>query len=169
MIVFYRDSEIIVNSAAIQIGSRRYRFADIEYIWHEEASPTWRVRGRTLGRGVLNTVMILAGFAGAILLVGLIASAVTESRLASAVGELPLPRNTLILLAIVLLGLGLIAPIWEWMLHRVDDSYDKGNAIYEIWVRIDGSDLCLVRIADATRFRKIYRGIERAQEQQGGA
>lgn len=164
VITFYRDETVVVTSTFIQIDERVFRLSELEYVWHREVKPDWRVRGRTAGRGVLNTVMILAGFVGAIALVGLIASAYSESQLALAVGDLPLPRNTLILLAVVLLLMGFIAPIWEWMLHRVDDSYDKGDAIYEIWAQTQGRKVMLLRLADITRFGKIYRAIERALE-----
>lgn len=165
MITYYRDESVAVTSTFIQINGQLFRLVDLDYIWHREASPDWRVRGRTFGRGVLNTAMILAGFVGVIALVAIIAAAYGESKLAAAVGDLPIPRNTLLLLAVVLLLLGLVAPVWEWALHRVDDSYDKGNAIYEIWASIGGQELMLLRLSDATRFGKIYRSIERALEQ----
>ena len=164
VITFYRDETVTVTSTFIKVDELVIRLADLDYVWHTKVRPDWRVRGRTAGRGVLNTIMILAGFIGAIALVGLIASAYSESRLALSVGGLPIPRDTLILVAVVLMLLGLVAPIWEWMLHRVDDSYDKGDAIYEIWAQTRGRQVRLMRLADVTRFGKIYRAMERALE-----
>lgn len=161
MITFYRDDTVVVTSAYLDIDGERYRLAELDYVWHREVRPTWRVRGRTAGRGVLNIIMILAGFVGAIILISIISAAWTESHLADTVA---LPRNTLILLAVVLILMGFIAPIWEWMLHRVDESYDKGDAIYEVWAQTRGREVLLLRFDDVTRFGKIYRAIERALE-----
>lgn len=164
MIIYYRDETVAVTSTFIRFDGQTYPLVELDYVWHRQAPPDWRIRGRTLGRGVLNTGMIVAGMLGLVAIVGLIASAYGESRLAAALGELPIPRNTLLLLAALLLLLGFAVPVWEWALHRVDDSYDKGDAIYEIWARRRGEELLLLRIADATRFGKIYRALQRALE-----
>ena len=62
----------------------------------------------------------------------------------------------------LLLVLGLVPLLWEWALHRIDDSYDRGNAIYEVWAETQGTQVLLLRIDDAARFGKIYRALQRA-------
>ncbi|MEV0274511.1 DUF6232 family protein [Hamadaea sp. NPDC050747] len=162
MITFYRDATVVVTSAYLQIEDRRWRLSDLDYVWHAESAATWRVRSRTAGRGVLNTIMTLAGIIGLVILIAFVSAAYTEAN----VGGVHLPRNTLLLLAFVLMLGGFGWAIWEWMLHRVDDSYDKGDAVYEIWASAAGTELLLLRLEDYTRYAKIYRAIERAVEYQ---
>ncbi|NUR73157.1 MAG: hypothetical protein HOU81_20255 [Hamadaea sp.] len=162
MITFYRDPTVVVTSTYLQIEDRRWRLSELEYVWHQESPATWRVRSRTAGRGVLNTIMTLAGLIGLVILVAFVAAAYTEAN----IGGVHVPRNTLLLLALVLMAGGFGWAIWEWMLHRVDDSYDKGDAVYEIWAAASGTELLLLRLEDYTRYAKIYRAIERAVEYQ---
>lgn len=162
MITYYRDETVAVTSTYIQVEDRRFRLSELRYVWHRQERPDWQVRRRTAGRGILNLLMILSAFAGFVALVGLIASAYGESRVAAALGRLPFPRDTLLLVAVLLLVLGLVPLLWEWALHRVDDSYDRGNAIYEVWAETQGTQILLLRIDDAARFGKIYRALQRA-------
>lgn len=162
MTTYYRDETVAVTSTYVQVEDRRFRLSELRYVWHRQQRPDWRVRRRTARRGVLNTLMILAAVAGLIALVGLIASAYGETQLAAAVGELPIPRDTLLLFAVLLLVLGLVPLLWEWALNRVDDSYDRGDAIYEVWAETDAGQVLLLRLDDATRFGKIYRALQRA-------
>lgn len=162
MITYYRDETVAVTSTYVQIEGHRIRLSELRYVWHRQERPDWRVRRRTAGRGVLNILMLLAALAGLVALVGLAASAYGETRLAAAVGRLPIPRDTLLLFAVLLLVVGLVPLVWEWALHRVDDSYDRGDAIYEIWAETDSAQLMLLRCDDATRFGKVYRALQRA-------
>jgi Family of unknown function (DUF6232) len=162
MITFYRDATVAVTSAYLQIDDRRWRLSELDYVWHQESPATWRVRSRTAGRGVLNTIMTLAGLIGLVILIAFVSAAYTEANL----GGLHIPSNTLLLLALVLMIGGFGWAIWEWMLHRVDDSYDKGDAVYEIWAAAAGREQLLLRLEDYTRYAKIYRAIERAIELQ---
>ncbi|WP_027346514.1 DUF6232 family protein [Hamadaea tsunoensis] len=157
MITYYRDPTVLVTSAYVQVEGRAWRLSELEYVWHREAPPTWRVRGRTASRGLLNTAMILVGILGFVLLIAFLAAGYTE---ATSVGGVP--RSTLLLLAVVLILIGVGVPVWEWALHRVDESYDKGDAIYEIWAQVDGRSVLVLRLADLTRFGQIYRALERA-------
>jgi hypothetical protein len=164
MLVYYRDDNVVVTSTYIQVASRRFAIGELEYVWHAEAGPTWRTMRRGAGRGVINTAMLLAGVLGAVVLVGLIASAYGETKLEIALGHLPLPRNTLLLVAALLLVVGFVPLILEWALGRVDDSYDKGGSVYEIWALVRGQEIMLLRLADATLFGKIYRAMQRTLE-----
>lgn len=158
MITHYRDETVVVTTSYLQINGRTIPLSDLEHVWHDEVEPDWRVRGRAAGRGVLNIAMLLCGAAGLVLLVGLGASAYLESETRG----FKIPTNTLLLLAVVLLVIGVVPLLWEWALSRVDDSYDKGSACYEIWAICRGRRTLLLRIDDATRFGKIYRAMERA-------
>ncbi len=158
MTTHYRDDQIVVTSAYLRINDQTWRLSELDYVWHRQIRPDWRVRGRTAGRGVLNVLMILAGFAGAAVLIAVLSSAYIELKISA------VPKNTLIVVAILLLIMGFVPLIWEWALTRVDDSYDKGDAIYEMWATIHGTHVLLLRLPDATRFSKIYRGLQRALE-----
>jgi hypothetical protein len=166
MLIYYRDDNVVVTSNFIQVEGRRFRIDELEYVWHAEAGPTWRTMRRGAGRGMINTSMLLAGIAGAIVLIGLLASAYSESRLEMALGNLPIPRNTLLLVAAILLVVGFAPLIFEWALIRIDDSYDKGGSVYEIRALVQGQEIVLLRLADATLFGKIYRAMQRALEDQ---
>jgi len=50
------------------------------------------------------------------------------------------------------------------LLERVDRSYDRGSRQLEIWGRTPGGDVLLLRTADAARFGRIYRALQRALE-----
>jgi hypothetical protein len=158
MSTLYRDDEVVVTSTHLFIGAQSWRLSELEYVWHREARPDWRVRGRTAGRGVLNLLLILSGFAGFILLVSIISAGYLELKLG------PIPTKTLIVLAVVLLLSGFIPVVYEWMLNRIDNSYIKGDAIYEMWARIHGQELRLLRLPDERRFTSIYRALQRALE-----
>jgi hypothetical protein len=166
VLTYYRDDDVVVTSTYLQLGGRRLRIADLEYVWHAEAGPTWRTMRRGAGRGVINTAMMLAGIAGAVVLVGVLASAYSETKLEIALGHLPVPRNTLLLVAAILLVVGFAPLLFEWALIRVDDTYDKGGSVQEIWALVDGQEIMLLRLADATLFGKIYRALQRALEDQ---
>lgn len=158
MTTHYRDDEVVVTSTHLRIGAQTWRLSELEYVWHRETRPDWRVRGRTAGRGVLNILLILSGFAGLIVLVSIFSAGYIELKLG------PIPTNTLIILAILLLLSGFIPIVYEWALNRIDNSYIKGDAIYEMWARVHGAELMLLRLADERRFSAIYRALQRAME-----
>jgi hypothetical protein len=159
MTTHYRDDQIVVTSAYLRINDRTWQLSELDYVWHRQITPDWRVRGRTASRGLLNILMILAGLAGAVVLIAVLSSAYIELKIT------PIPKNTLLVVAILLLIMGFVPLIWEWALTRVDDSYDKGDAIYEMWATIHGAQILLLRLPDATRFSRIYRGLQRALEE----
>lgn len=151
-----------MTSAYLRINDRSWRLSELEYVWHREIRPDWRVRSRTAGRGILNILMILSILAGAVVLVAVLSSAYLELKISV------VPKNTLIVVAILLLLAGFFPLLWEWALSRVDDSYDKGDGIYEMWATIHGTQVLLLRLPDAARFSKIYRGLQRALEDAEG-
>lgn len=159
MSTHYRDEDVVVTSTHLRIGAQTWRLSELEYVWHRETRPSWRVRGRTAGRGALNILLILSGFAGLLVLVSVLSAGYLELKLG------PIPTKTLIILAVLLLLSGFIPVIYEWMLNRIDTSYIKGDAIYEMWARINGQEVMLLRLADERRFSSIYRALERMLEQ----
>jgi hypothetical protein len=158
MTTHYRDDEVVVTSTHLRIGVQTWRLSELEYVWHRETRPDWRVRSRTAGRGVLNILLILSGFAGLIVLVSVLSAGYIELKLG------PIPTKTLIVVAILLLLSGFIPVVYEWALSRIDNSYDKGDAIYEMWARIHGTEQMLLRLPDERRFSSIYRALQRALE-----
>jgi hypothetical protein len=158
MTTLYRDNEVVVTHASIRIGGQSWRLSDLDYVWHNEVSADWRVRSRTAGRGILNILLILSIFAGIIVLIAIGSAAYLELQITA------VPRNTLIVAAAVLLAAGLVPLGWEWALTKVDSSYDKGDAIYEMWARQGDTEFLLLQLDDLTRFSKIYRAVQRALE-----
>jgi Family of unknown function (DUF6232) len=158
MTTLYRDDEVVVTSTHLRIGAQSWRLSELEYVWHRETRPDWRVRGRTAGRGALNLLLILSSLAGLVLLVSIISAGYLELKLG------PIPTKTLIVLAVVLLLSGFIPVVYEWALNRIDNSYIKGDAIYEMWARIHGTEQMLLRLPDERRFSSIYRALQRALE-----
>jgi hypothetical protein len=63
----------------------------------------------------------------------------------------------------ILVGLA-TAPLADVLLERVDRSYDRGSRCLEIWGRVRGRDVLLLRTDNAQRFGQIYRALQRALE-----
>jgi hypothetical protein len=158
MTVYYRDPAVEVTSTAIHIHDRVFRLEDLEYVWHREITADPRSVRLLAGRGALNAGVVIGGV---LALLGLIYLVV------SAVGEPGTAGRVLAPLAIVVLLVGLAGPALEWTLHRLDHSYDRGVAMHEIWAVWRGRELLLLRVADESRFGRIYRSIQRALEQHG--
>lgn len=156
MIVYYRDPAVEVTSTAIHIHDRVFRLEDLEYVWHREITADPRSVRRLAGRGALNAGVVV----GAVLcLLGLI------YLVAATVGDPGAAGRVLVPLAVVVLLVGLAGPALEWTLHRLDHSYDQGISMHEIWAVWRGRELLLLRVADESRFGRIYRSIQRALEQ----
>jgi hypothetical protein len=63
----------------------------------------------------------------------------------------------------ILVGLA-AAPLADVLLEHVDRSYDRGSRSLEIWGRVRGGDVLLLRTDNAQRFGQIYRALQRALE-----
>jgi Family of unknown function (DUF6232) len=147
-ITYYRDPEVLVSSGEIRMGGRRYRLGDVARIWHRRGTRSW---GAAAGRGVLGLAMLIPIAVGA-LGVG-IALVVHAS-----------PATTIALIGGgILVGLA-TAPLADVLLERVDRSYDRGSRCLEIWGRVRGRDVLLLRTDNAQRFGQIYRALQRALE-----
>ncbi len=155
MLTYYRDRTVEVTSAAVHIHGRVFALTDLEYVWHVEVQADPSVRGRAARRGALNIGVVVAIILALLGVVFLVTAALTTPGTAATV---------LIPLAVVVLLVALAGPLLEWLLHRLDHSYDLGTKVHEIWAAWRGKEILLLRIADETRFGQIYRSIERALE-----
>lgn len=147
-ITYYRDPEVLVSSAMLRIGSRQYRHGDVARIWHRRGRRGW---GAAAGRGVLGLAMLTP------IAVGMLGVAVALVLHAGAATTIALIGGA------VLVGLA-AAPLADVLLERVDRSYDRGSRCLEIWGRVRGRDVVLLRTDNAQRFGQIYRALQRALE-----
>jgi hypothetical protein len=147
-ITYYRDSDVLVSSAGIRMGGRGYRLGDVARIWHRRGTRSW---GAAAGRGVLGLAMLVPIVVGALGVgVALVVHASAATTIALIGGG-------------ILVGLA-TAPLADVLLERVDRSYDRGSRCLEIWGRVRGRDVLLLRTDNAQRFGQIYRALQRALE-----
>jgi Family of unknown function (DUF6232) len=151
MITFYRDPDVLVTSTGVRIGGREYRLDDFARVWHRRGRRTW---GAAAGRGALGLAMLTPIVVGAL---GIGVAFVVHASVATTIALIG---------GGILLGLA-AAPLADVLLERVDRSYDRGSRRLEIWGRIRGRDVLLLRTDDAQRFGQIYRALQRAVD--GGA
>jgi hypothetical protein len=148
MITYYRDRDVLVTSTGVRMGGQDYRLGDFLEVWHRRGRRSWSAMA---GRGALGIAMItpiVIGIVGVVIALLLDASAS---------------------LTIALIGGGVLvglaaAPLADILLERVDRSYDRGSRCLEIWGRIRGRDVLLLRTDNAQRFGQIYRALQRALE-----
>src|SRR4051794_18974286 len=148
MTTFYRDDEVLVTSSGVRMGGRDYRPAALARVWHERGRRGW---GAAAGRGVLGLVMLIPVVVGALgIAVALVLHASVAATLALVGGG-------------ILIGL-VAVPLADVLLDRVDRSYDRGSRRLEIWGRVRGQNVLLLRTDNAQRFGQIYRALQRALE-----
>lgn len=146
MTTYYRDQDVLITSTGVRTGGRDYRLAELDRVWHAQGRRQLRAAA---GRGALGLVML------APLVLGGLAVAVALTAHAS--------LNVTLIGAFAGVALGLLSvPLADVLLDRVDRSYDRGSRRREIWGRVRGQDVLLLRTDDAQRFGRIYRALERA-------
>ncbi|AGL20523.1 DUF6232 family protein [Actinoplanes sp. N902-109] len=146
MITYYRDADALVTSGGIRMGGRDLRLGELDQVWHARGPRQW---SRLAGRGMLALAMIAPLVIGAVgVLVALLIEASAGTTVALAGGG-------------ILIGLAAV-PLADVLLDRVDRSYDRGSHSYEIWARVGGTGLVLLRTDDRQRFGRIYRALQRA-------
>jgi hypothetical protein len=149
VITYYRDPDVLVTSAGVRMSGRDYRLDDLAQIWHERGRRDWSA---VAGRGALGAVMITPILVGALgVLLAVLIHASVSTTIALVGGG-------------ILIGL-VAAPLADVLLEQVDRSYDRGSHRLEIWGRIRGTDVLLLRTADRRRFGQIYRALQRALDQ----
>jgi hypothetical protein len=157
--IYYRDPEITVTNTAIEIGTRIFRIADLQYVWHQRGRPTWRTTTRGLSRLILIAVLTAPIVAiGVVVANVVLADRDAFTRAGAAVG----------VIALGVIALMLLSPVIEFPMMALERSYDRGTAVREIWVRWRDQDLMVLRTTDASRFGRIYRAIQRAVERAEG-
>jgi hypothetical protein len=148
MITYYKDPDVLVTSTGVRMGGRAYRLGDFVQVWHTRGRRSW---GRLVGRGALGLAILAPIAVGAIgILIALAIDASAGTTIALIGGG-------------ILIGLG-AAPLADVLLEFVDRSHDRGSRDLEIWGRVRGADVLLLRTDNAQRFGQIYRALQRALE-----
>lgn len=144
MTTFYRDAEVSVSSEGLRIAGHAWPLAALRRVWHARGPRSWRTIAH---RGMLGVTILIP------LAVGLLGATV----------GLVLHAPLWVIGVCVLIGLAGV-PVADLVLDRVDRSYDRGSRLLEIWATTPSGDVLLLRTADAARFGRIYRALQRALE-----
>ena len=148
MITYYRDADVLVTSTGVRMGGRDYRLGEFAQVWHKRGRRSW---GTVAGRGALALAIGIPVLIGAL---GVLLAVLIDARLST---TLALAGGG------VLIGMA-AAPLADVLLEAVDRSYDRGSRSLEIWGRVRGADVLLLRTDNAQRFGQIYRALQRALE-----
>lgn len=155
MTTYYRDDSVRVTTEAVEVGPRRIPISELGYVWHRRGRPTLRTSSRRLARLGLVALLVVPVVAGAVLLGSFVGQRYGAAATVGAVVLVVVAGGAVLLL---------LSPLLEYPLMALERSYDRGTEMREIWVRWRDQEVMLVRTADAARFGKIYRAIERAIE-----
>ncbi|MEU4687728.1 DUF6232 family protein [Actinoplanes sp. NPDC023714] len=148
MTTYYRDPEVLITSSGVHMNDQDFRLPELIRVWYTRGARDW---GVIAWRGALGLTILLPLVMGALAIgVALVIEASLATTLALLVGG-------------VLLGLAVV-PVADLMLERVDRSYDRGSRNLEIWGRVPGGDVLLLRTDNAQRFGRVYRALQRALE-----
>ncbi|WP_436526878.1 DUF6232 family protein [Actinoplanes sp. HUAS TT8] len=148
MTTYYRDPDVLITSSGIRMNGRDFRLSDLIEVWHTKGGRSWSVIAK---RGVLGLAILIPVLAGALAIgIALLVHMDTAHTLALVIGG-------------VLVGLAVV-PVADLVLERVDRSYDAGSRTIEIWGRVRGGNVLLLRTTNAQRFGRIYRALQRAME-----
>jgi hypothetical protein len=148
MTTYYRDGEVLITSSGVRMNGRDYALPELRQVWHRAGRRSWTT---IANRGVLGLAMLLPIAIGAI---GVGIALVAHASVAVTAGLIG---------GGILIGLA-AAPLADMLLERVDRSYDRGSRPREIWGRTRHGDVLLLSTADAARFGRIYRALQRALE-----
>ncbi len=148
MIEYYRDPQVRVTSDVIRVDGRAYRLAELARIWHQRGHRSW---SSLAGRGALGGAMLVP-----------VALAIVAITLAITIDASTATTIALIGGAI-LFGLAAL-PLADFLLDRLDRSYDRGTRRLEIWADVRGTPTLLLGTDDRLRFGRIYRALQRAVE-----
>jgi hypothetical protein len=148
MTTYYRDRDVLITSAGVRMNGRDYALAELRQVWHRRGRRSWST---IAGRGALGLAMLLPIVVGAL---GVGVAFVLHASFAVTAGLVG---------GGILVGLA-AAPLADLLLEQVDRSYDRGSRQREIWGRTRTGDVLLLSTADAARFGRIYRALQRALE-----
>ncbi|GIF36342.1 DUF6232 family protein [Actinoplanes xinjiangensis] len=148
MTTYYRDPEVLITSSGVWMNGREFRLPELIQVWYTKGARSW---GVIAWRGALGLAVLLPLMVGALaVLVAVLMDAPLGTTVAMVVGGL-------------LVGLAVV-PVADLILESVDRSYDRGTRTLEIWGRVRGGDVLLMRTNNAQRFGRIYRALQRALE-----
>ncbi|MEV4279748.1 DUF6232 family protein [Actinoplanes xinjiangensis] len=148
MTTYYRDPEVLITSSGVWMNGREFRLPELIQVWYTKGARSW---GVIAWRGALGLAVFLPLLVGALaVLVAVLMDAPLGTTVAMVVGGL-------------LVGLAVV-PVADLILESVDRSYDRGTRTLEIWGRVRGGDVLLMRTNNAQRFGRIYRALQRALE-----
>jgi xanthosine utilization system XapX-like protein len=148
MTTYYRDPEVLITSSGVWMNGREFRLPELIQVWYTKGARSW---GVIAWRGALGLAVLLPLLVGALaVLLALLMDAPPGTTAAMVVGG-------------ILLGLAVV-PVADLLLERVDRSYDRGSRTLEIWGRVRGGDVLLMRTNNAQRFGRVYRALQRALE-----
>ncbi len=146
MTTYYRDPEVLITSSGVRMNGRDFRLPELIQVWYTRGARSW---GVIAWRGALGLSILLPLLAGGLAIsVALLMDAAVITAVAWLIGG-------------ILLGLAVV-PVADLLLERMDLSYDRGSRSLEIWGRVRGTDVLLLRTDDAQRFGRIYRALQRA-------
>jgi xanthosine utilization system XapX-like protein len=148
MTTYYRDPEVLITSSGVWMNGREFRLPELIQVWYTKGARSW---GVIAWRGALGLAVLLP------LLVGVLAV------LLALLIDAPLGTTAAMVVGGILLGLAVV-PVADLLLERVDRSYDRGSRTLEIWGRVRGGDVLLMRTDNAQRFGRVYRALQRALE-----
>jgi xanthosine utilization system XapX-like protein len=148
MTTYYRDPEVLITSSGVWMNGREFRLPELIQVWYTKGARSW---GVIAWRGALGLAVLLP------LLVGVLAV------LLALLIDAPLGTTAAMVVGGILLGLAVV-PVADLLLERVDRSYDRGSRTLEIWGRVRGGDVLLMRTDNAQRFGRVYRAQQRALE-----
>lgn len=148
MTTYYRDPDVLITSSGVHMNGREFRLPELVEVWHTRGGRSWSVVAR---RGVLGLTILIPVLVGALAIgIALLVDMDVTHTLALVVGG-------------VVVGLAAV-PVADLVLDRVDRSYDAGSRTNEIWGRVRGGEVLLLRTTDAQRFGRVYRALQRAME-----
>lgn len=154
LITYYRDDAVAITSLAIRVGERAYPLRELTAVWH-----------RAGGRGATGRRTLLTRVAFAVAPLAPLVAAAAVAALALLADLQPVNRVVLIVVA-GLLAL-LTVPLLDLVLGVLEQTYDRGTRVHELWARWRGDQVLLVRTGDQLRFGRIYRALRRAVESTG--
>lgn len=148
MITYYDDKSVRITSTEIRVDQHRHPLTQVHRIWQRRGARSWSALA---GRGMVG-VAFLAPVATAI--IGLVTALTIDAS----------PTVTIALIGgSILVGL-VIIPIADLLLGLLDDSYDRGAHLLELWAEVRGAPVLLVSDRDALRVGRIHRALRRAVE-----
>lgn len=148
MTTYYRDPDVLITSSGVHMNGREFRLPEIVQVWHTKGGRSWSVIAK---RGALGLAILMPVMIGALAIgIALLTHMTGTHTVAMVIGG-------------VLVGL-VAVPVADLLLERVDRSYDAGSRTIEIWGRVRGGDVLLLRTTNAQRFGRIYRALQRAME-----